>query len=41
LEFLAIVLVPVMPAFAALTNKPVNMRSADLYRIEDGIITGH
>lgn len=23
------------------TNKPVNIRSADLYRIEDGIITGH
>lgn len=23
------------------TNKPVNIRSADLYRIEDGIIVGH
>jgi predicted ester cyclase len=23
------------------TNKPVNIRSADLYRVEDGIITGH
>ena len=23
------------------TNKPVNIRSADLYRIEGGIITGH
>lgn len=23
------------------TNKPVNIRSADLYAIEDGIITGH
>lgn len=23
------------------TNKPVNIRSADLYRIQNGIITGH
>jgi predicted ester cyclase len=23
------------------TNKPVNIRSADLYKIENGIITGH
>jgi predicted ester cyclase len=23
------------------TNKPVNIRSADLYRVEDGVITGH
>jgi predicted ester cyclase len=23
------------------TNKPVNIRSADLYRIENEIITGH
>lgn len=23
------------------TNKPVNIRSADMYRLEDGIITGH
>jgi predicted SnoaL-like aldol condensation-catalyzing enzyme len=25
----------------AKTNKQVNIRSADLYRIENGIITGH
>jgi predicted ester cyclase len=23
------------------TNKPINIRSADLYKIENGIITGH
>ncbi len=23
------------------TNKPVNIRSSDLYKIENGVITGH